>query len=396
MIIDGDSRLSNYVLVDQIGSGAYSTVWLGKNVVTNTNVAIKIIDAALVTTTDAMTRFNREVALLKQLNHPFIASFFEMIQTDNAYFLIMEHAPDGTLQDYIKANGQIAESKAKKFFAQLLSVLDYLHNVKHIAHRDLKPANILLDRNSNIRVIDFGFSKQFTTETPEFHTTCGSPAYIAPEVIRGKAYTQAADIWSAGILLYTMVVGHNPHQANDVKTLLKKVVCEEIAYPSFLSTGLQSLLKKMLQQNPAERARLETIKADPWLAQFCYDEIDCSVRLRDASGSLDEMIVDKMNSLGVDCQTLSQELNSGEFTPLTAIYRELQKEEDHFIPTPKRAAESPKRFTFAPVAIAAPNRRRHMSMTPDMCPGPHPVRRCAGPTVIAGPGGARAPVLRRV
>jgi serine/threonine protein kinase len=347
------ARIGNYVLVQTIGSGISSQVWLAQSSVTDYRVAIKVIDKATIATSEGRTRFNREIALLKQLIHPFIPTFFERLEDLDHHFMVMEYAPNGNLRDFLRENRQIPESQARVFFAQLFSVLEYLHLVRKVAHRDLKADNILLDSSNNIRVIDFGFSKQFSMLQPKFTTTCGSPAYLAPEVIRGEPYTRAADIWSSGVLLYTMVVGRHPHVADDIPTLLHKILFDDIIYPNLLSPPLQNLLHRMLERNPDQRITLEKIRDHNWLCHKDCETIRSIISMsrKKMGPTIDKEIIEKMSKLGFDSATLLRELIAEEFTPLAAIYRQFQKAKSEttplFVSHSQPPAESPRRFSFS-------------------------------------------------
>ena len=326
-LVPGESRIGNYLMLQQIGSGAFASVWVARHVQTNLKVAIKIISKKSIESQDAKTRFNREIALLKQMRHPFIAEFFESTENETDHFLIMEFAENGNMLDFINTKGQLTEPQARHYFSQLISVLEYLHNDKLVAHRDLKAENVLLDRYNNIRVIDFGLSNQFSTAQPQLKTACGSPAYAAPEMIKGQPYTRAADIWSAGILLFSMVAGQLPYDDDNIQRLLQKIVYTDIHYPGFMSPPLIDLLRKMLSKNPETRITLERIKEHHWFSQTEYAALITQQfgELSNTESAIDKEIVDQMMSFGIDCHPLHQQLLVGEFTELTSIYRQLEK-----------------------------------------------------------------------
>lgn len=169
------TRIGNYLMVRQIGSGSFASVWLAQHIKTELQVAIKIINKNKIESANSKTRFNREISLLKQMQHPFISEFYESIENDQNFFLVMEYAENGNLHDFINSKGRLNELQARHYFSELISVLEYLHGEKRVAHRDLKAENILLDRYNNIRVIDFGLSNVFSDSHQELKTACGSP-----------------------------------------------------------------------------------------------------------------------------------------------------------------------------------------------------------------------------
>jgi serine/threonine protein kinase len=327
-LVPGESRIGNYLLVEQIGNGAFASVWLARHIATNLKVAVKVILKKSVETQEAKTRFNREIALLKQMSHPFISEFFEQLEDSTRYFLVIEFAENGNMLDFVNQKGQLTEPQARHYFSQLVSVLEYLHVEKLVAHRDLKAENVLLDRYDNIRVIDFGLSNEFSSANPQLKTTCGSPAYAAPEMIKGQPYTRAADIWSSGILLYSMVAGELPYDDDNIQRLLQKIVYTDVVYPGFMSPALIDLLRKMLSKNPETRITLDKIKEHHWFSQTEYSALT-NIQLTNPAApesAIDKEIVDQMTALGIDCHPLHQQLLTGAFSELTAIYRQLLKE----------------------------------------------------------------------
>lgn len=269
------ATIGSYQLLKFIGYGSFATVWIGQHVVTGIRVAIKVISREVLITADTMMRFNREIALLKQLDHPFIAQLFEVLEDDQkeGFYLVLENVEGGSLLDLINKEKRLNENTARKYFCQIVSALNYLHNTKMICHRDLKPENILIDKYDNIKLIDFGFSNCFSKEYPNLTTACGSPAYAAPEMIKNLPYTKAADIWSIGIILYAMVAGTLPFDDNDIQTLLHNVVFGEIIYPSYMSRSLVDLLKRLLIKDPNNRLTIAQILSHPWLSCSKYSAL---------------------------------------------------------------------------------------------------------------------------
>lgn len=265
--------IGNYSLLQLIGSGSFATVWLGEHKITGNKVAVKVISKTNMNSPQSITRFNREISLLKQLDHPFIAQLFDVIEDDEAYYLFMEYVDNCSLFTKVNIEGRLTENAARRYFCQLISALNYLHNEKFIVHRDLKPENILLDKYDNIRLIDFGLSNQFSKSSPNLNTACGSPAYAAPEMIQGYPYTKSADIWSAGVILYAMVAGTLPFDDQNVQILLQKVVYTNQTYPASMSRSLVDLLKRLLSKDPKKRLTISQIINHPWLAQSGYASI---------------------------------------------------------------------------------------------------------------------------
>lgn len=328
-------KIGNYQLISKIGEGSYATVWKAENVYTKNLVAIKIVENSSLESEESKNRFIREISIIKQMDHPFICKLFEIINTKEYTFLVMEYAENGSILTFINSKGRLSEPQARRYFSQLLSGIEYLHNEKHVAHRDLKAENVLLDRNMNIRLIDFGLSNVFSYDKPELRSSCGSPAYASPEMVKGLPYTKMADIWSAGVLLYAIVTGYLPFEDDNLSNLLQKIAFTEPTYPSFLSPQLVDLLKKILTKSTDERLSIHKIKAHPWFSQTEYSRF-LKLRLWTkekwlAKGidrdKISREIVDTISSYGINVQKLPGDLICGEYNEVTAIYLILRREQ---------------------------------------------------------------------
>lgn len=217
-----------YVLGDSLGKGSYAVVKVAYSKKLKRQVAIKII-LKKKAPEDYITKFlPREISVMKKIKHPNIIGLYEAIETNSRIFLVMDMADGGDLLDYIKTNGAICEPEARKFFRQLVDAAEYLHNLG-VVHRDLKCENILLDRNKNILLSDFGFarSQPIENETGKRRlslTFCGSYAYAPPEILRGIAYDGTrSDVWSMGVVLFTMLCAKLPYDDSNLKLLMEQV-----------------------------------------------------------------------------------------------------------------------------------------------------------------------------
>ena len=207
---------------------------------------------------------------MKCLDHPNIVKLFEVIQTEKTLYLVMEYASGGEVFDYLVAHGRMKEKEARAKFRQIVSAVQYLHQ-KHIVHRDLKAENLLLDGDMNIKIADFGFSNEFTPGN-KLDTFCGSPPYAAPELFQGKKYDgPEVDVWSLGVILYTLVSGSLPFDGQNLKELRERVLRGKYRIPFYMSTDCENLLKKFLVLNPTKRASLEVIMKDKWM-NIGYEE----------------------------------------------------------------------------------------------------------------------------
>ncbi|XP_023059312.1 serine/threonine-protein kinase MARK1 isoform X6 [Piliocolobus tephrosceles] len=201
---------------------------------------------------------------MKILNHPNIVKLFEVIETEKTLYLVMEYASGGEVFDYLVAHGRMKEKEARAKFRQIVSAVQYCHQ-KCIVHRDLKAENLLLDGDMNIKIADFGFSNEFTVGN-KLDTFCGSPPYAAPELFQGKKYDgPEVDVWSLGVILYTLVSGSLPFDGQNLKELRERVLRGKYRIPFYMSTDCENLLKKLLVLNPIKRGSLEQIMKDRWM-----------------------------------------------------------------------------------------------------------------------------------
>jgi len=319
--------LNNYKFVKLIGKGVYTQVWLAIHQSLQIPLAIKIVPKKVLCEEQNMIRFNREISILKQLDHPLVIQLFQVLDDKNNYYLVMEYAQNGDLFHFINSRGRLLEPVARRYFIQLISVLSYLHGTKKIAHRDIKAENILLDRYYNIRVIDFGLSNTYD-DNPTFSTLCGSPAYVPPEMVKGHAYTTSCDIWSSGVLLYALCVGCLPFMDENIQIMLSKIVQNEPIYPSFLSSSLVDLLSKMLCKDPAQRITLEKIQEHSWFSQLEYNVLTKYVN-RTIDNDINELqsdIIQKLQKLKIDTSSLKHNLFIHEFDEATTCYKMLKQE----------------------------------------------------------------------
>uniref|UniRef100_A0A8C2H961 non-specific serine/threonine protein kinase n=1 Tax=Cyprinus carpio TaxID=7962 RepID=A0A8C2H961_CYPCA len=243
--------IGNYRLLKTIGKGNFAKVKLARHILTGSEVRSQecfLTDSGL----------SREVTIMKNLNHPNIVKLFEVIETEKTLFLVMEYASGGEVFDYLVAHGRMKEKEARAKFRQIVSAVQYCHQ-KHIVHRDLKAENLLLDADMNIKIADFGFSNEFMVGN-KLDTFCGSPPYAAPELFQGKKYDgPEVDVWSLGVILYTLVSGSLPFDGQNLKELRERVLRGKYRIPFYMSTDCENLLKRFLVLNPTKRGTLEVM-----------------------------------------------------------------------------------------------------------------------------------------
>lgn len=253
--------IGDYYITNTIGLGSTAKVKLGKHKVTGEKVAIKIIKKKLFDQKpDLSIKLQREIAVMRVLNHPNLLKFINFYESEKYVYLILELGSNGELYDLLVDNGPPSASYSLKFFREIVYGLDFLHT-HNICHRDIKPENILLSSCYNVKIADFGFARFLKSNAAE--TSCGSPHYAAPEVIKAQPYDgKAADVWSVGVVLYTLLTGRRPFEDKSVKNLLQKIKNADYQMPD-LPPDVQDIIAKMLTVNPSERITISEIKKHP-------------------------------------------------------------------------------------------------------------------------------------
>ncbi|KAI9507011.1 snf 1 [Russula earlei] len=256
------SKLGEYTVVQEIAEGTFGTVKMAVHTLTGHKVAMKFLSKHVISMTRTKNRVQREVEYMRTLRHPHIIKLYEVISTPTDIIIVLEYA-GGELFNYIVANGRMPEHQARRFFQQLISGIEYSHRLK-IVHRDLKPENVLLDDDLNVKIADFGLSNEIK-DGDFLKTSCGSPNYAAPEVIRGGLYTgPEIDVWSAGVILYVMLCGRLPFEDDDVQALFTKISQGTYHIPSNLSSDARSLITGMLAVDPVKRITVPEIIQHPF------------------------------------------------------------------------------------------------------------------------------------
>ena len=255
--------LSEYYIKETIGKGTFSVVKLGINKKTKEKVAIKILKKKKITNKEDIERIEREISILKKLNHINIIKVYKINEDEEKYYIVMEYCENGELFHHIVESQRLDEDEATFFYYQLINGLEYIHS-ENIVHRDLKPENLLLGRDNILKIIDFGLSN-FCEIDNFLETPCGSPCYASPEMVCGDKYNgHMIDIWSTGIIIFAMLCGYLPFEDPDNDILFRKILNCKIKYPEYLSDIAIDLMKKILVVEPGKRITLNEIKNHPF------------------------------------------------------------------------------------------------------------------------------------
>ena len=250
-------EVGNYeIFRKRIGKGAFSTVYKGYNKITNELIAVKEI--SLDTLNKYEKTIKRETEIMKKLNHPYIIKLYDTIidnNTENVY-LVMQYCEKGDLAKYLNKR-PLKEKYALKYLKQISEAIKYLLEC-NILHRDLKPNNILMTNMGNIALTDFGFARYFESDLL-LQTICGSPLYMAPEIIKNKKYDYKSDLWSIGIIFYEMLMGFTPFKAKNIYELIRHIENDDIIiHKKFrISEDSKKLLYSLLEKNPLDRITYE-------------------------------------------------------------------------------------------------------------------------------------------
>ncbi|MCL7029368.1 hypothetical protein MKW94_003986 [Papaver nudicaule] len=259
-------KVGNYELGRTIGEGTFAKVKFAKNSETGEPVAIKILDKEKVLKHKMSEQIRREIATMKLIQHPNVVRLFEVMGSKTKIFIVLEFITGGELFDKIVNHGRMIEDEARRYFQQLINAVDYCHS-RGVFHRDLKPENLLLDVKGNLKISDFGLSalSQQVQDDGLLHTTCGTPNYVAPEVLDDRGYDGAkADLWSCGVILFVLLSGYLPFDDSNLMNLYKKISVAEFTCPPWLSFGAMKLITRILDPNPETRITIPEMLEDPW------------------------------------------------------------------------------------------------------------------------------------
>eukprot|EP01083_Nonionella_stella_P062681 162986_1 len=274
---DRQRMVSSYIVGEKIGSGSFATVWLARHKTTGKCVAIKSISRTKLNVNKKhQTNLESEISIMKRLDHPNIVRLFDIEITDRHIYLILEFCDGGDLSHYIRKHGPLTEKHAQIWLKQLASGLLYVRN-RNLIHRDLKPQNLLLSEGpdgslATLKIADFGFARYIQPESLAA-TLCGSPLYMAPEILKVQKYDAKADLWSVGTILFEMVTGKPPFNAATHYELIKKIEHGMLRFPAEvkISANLLDLLQRLLKRNPMQRMSFDQF--------FCHPFVDLKEEL---------------------------------------------------------------------------------------------------------------------
>ncbi|XP_028305725.1 serine/threonine-protein kinase BRSK2 isoform X2 [Gouania willdenowi] len=359
-----------YRLEKTLGKGQTGLVKLGVHCVTCQKVAIKIVNREKLSESVLM-KVEREIAILKLIEHPHVLKLHDVYENKKYLYLVLEHVSGGELFDYLVKKGRLTPKEARKFFRQIMSALDFCHS-HSICHRDLKPENLLLDEKNNIRIADFGMASLQVGDSL-LETSCGSPHYACPEVIRGEKYDgRKADVWSCGVILFALLVGALPFDDDNLRNLLEKVKLGVFHMPHFIPPDCQNLLRGMIEVDASKRLTLEQIQKHTWYIGGKNEpepeqpvRRKVTIRSLPSADDIDPDVLDSMHSLGCfrDKNKLLKDLLSDDDNQEKMIYfllldrkERYPSQEDQNLP-PRNDVDPPKKRVDSPMLNRHAKRR---------------------------------------
>ncbi|KAG8669334.1 hypothetical protein FPOAC1_008726 [Fusarium poae] len=291
--------VGNYALGRLIGKGSFGKVYLASHKLTNGSKVV------LKSANKGDSNLAREIHHHRQFIHPHIARLYEVIVTENMVWMVLEYCDE--LYNHLLEHGPLPVDKVQKIFTQLVGAVSYVHN-QSCVHRDLKLENILFDKHENVKLVDFGFTREYEGRTNHLQTFCGTICYSAPEMLKGEKYAgEKVDVWSLGIILYALLCGELPFDDDDDNVTRTKILSEEPKFPENMPLGAIPLIKALLSKRPLLRPCLPEILSNPFLAEHAPTqrailnvqqappfstplEKDCLQRMRSAGVNIDGVI----------------------------------------------------------------------------------------------------------
>lgn len=292
--------VGNYTLKRLVGKGSFGKVYLAAHKLSNGSKVV------LKSTKKDDSNLAREIHHHRQFLHPHIARLYEVIVTETKVWLVLEYCPGDELYNHLLEHGRMESSKAQRIFTQLVGAVSYVHS-RQCVHRDLKLENILLDKQENVKLVDFGFTREYQGTTSYLRTWCGTICYSAPEMLKGEKYAgEKVDVWSLGIILYALLCGELPYDEDDESATKTLILKEEPKYPDYMPQPAKELIQRMLSKRPILRPTLADLLKDPWLAEYspAQQEILKIQQPAPFSTQLEKDTLQRMKSAGVDIDTV--------------------------------------------------------------------------------------------
>ena len=292
--LEPEPKISDFQILKELGAGSFGHVYLVSHKITKAQYAIKAIDKRDKSNQNEKPYFRREIEVMYKIHHPNVVKLFGHFEDNNYCYFIMEYIEKGNIYNLIphdgkkKLNTKIVASLIK----DVISAVYYLHHMKPIIiHRDIKPENVLLGEGLVSKLTDFGWSN-YMQEDEKRKTVCGTPIYLAPEIIKEEGHDEKVDIWCIGVLLFELITGNVPFQGNDLESLKENILHLRIAWPKDINTDAKNLIKKILKLDPGSRISLEEMLQHPFISKNFPNAINSLIKPGD-QGEYPTFIINK-------------------------------------------------------------------------------------------------------
>ncbi|CAI7606347.1 unnamed protein product [Penicillium manginii] len=315
--------VGNYSLGRLIGKGSFGKVYLASHKLTNGSKVV------LKSSSKEDTNLAREIHHHRQFLHPHIARLYEVVVTEELVWLVLEFCPGDELYNYLLRHGPLPVEKVKRIFTQLVGAVAYVHS-KSCVHRDLKLENILLDKHENVKLCDFGFTREYEGKASYLQTFCGTICYSAPEMLKGEKYAgEKVDVWSLGIILYALLAGELPYDDDDDQITKKRILTEDPIYNDKFTDEAKALINLLLSKRPLIRPSLEDILSHPFLSEHAPEQL-AILKIPQPSPfttPLEKTTLQRMKSAGVNIDEVIENVLAQRCDPLAGWWALLIEKE---------------------------------------------------------------------
>ena len=313
--LESEPKISDFILMKELGVGSYGRVILVQHKITQAKYAIKCIDKRNKVNIEEKPYFRREIEIMYRVHHPNVVKLFGHFEDNKYCYFIMEYIPGGNVYNLVPKNGikTVPTKTIVSIMKDVISAVYFLHHMTPpIIHRDIKPENVVLDQNMRAKLTDFGWSNYMQGDMKRT-TVCGTPVYLAPEIINNRGHDEKVDIWCIGVLLFELLTGISPFQGNDVQTIKYNINRLNIAWQRDMDRYAVDLIRRILKYNPEERISLEQMLLHPFITKYFPNAISCLIKPDNTQYKL--FIVSKDNPLTWNPKLTSNDYNAVKIRP---------------------------------------------------------------------------------